>query len=41
VEVPLDHQVRVGEPVDLCVDPQQVEVFDSKSGANLAFRTPE
>ncbi len=37
VEVPQDEPFRVGDPVRLRIDPAQVQVFDSKSGANLSL----
>ena len=37
VEVPQDEPFRVGDLVHLRIDPAQVQVFDSKSGANLSL----
>lgn len=37
VEVPQDEPFRVGDLVRLRIDPDQVQVFDSKSGANLSL----
>lgn len=40
VEIPQDRPARVGETLYLIVDPEQVHVFDSKSGVNLALAAP-
>ena len=37
VEAPQDEPFRVGDLVRLRIDPAQVQVFDSKSGANLSL----
>ena len=37
IEAPQDEPFRVGDLVRLRIDPAQVQVFDSKSGANLSL----
>ncbi len=40
VEVSHDEPVRVGETLSLQIDPDQVQVFDSRSGVNLLLAAP-
>lgn len=40
VELHQDEPVRVGETLRLQIDPDQVQVFDSRSGVNLALAAP-
>jgi ABC-type sugar transport system ATPase subunit len=40
VEIPQAQPFHVGEAIHLAVDPEQVDVFDLKSGLNLALATP-
>jgi hypothetical protein len=35
-----DNPVRVGETLRLQIDPDQVQIFDSRSGVNLALAAP-
>lgn len=39
-ELPQDEPVRIGETLRLQVDPDQVQVFDARTGVNLALAAP-
>ncbi|HSN77424.1 MAG TPA: ABC transporter ATP-binding protein, partial [Anaerolineae bacterium] len=40
IELPQDEPVRVGETLRLQIDPDQVQVFHTRSGVNLALAVP-
>jgi multiple sugar transport system ATP-binding protein len=40
VDLAQDNPVRVGETLRLQIDPDQVQIFDSRSGVNLALAAP-